>query len=395
MTGAGDKTYDVVIVGGGIIGSAIAHFLARDDGFSGSVAVIEADPTYEFATTPRSVASIRQQFTTEVNVRISQFGIDFFRAANETFGLDADIGLKEPGYLLLADTGGSEAHRARVDWQRSVDADIAWLEPAELAERFPWLAADEIAGASLGLSGEGWIDPHALLHLFIGSAKAGGVDYISGEVVDLETSGMSIDTVVLADGRRLVAGQVVNAAGKFADRIATMAGIDIPVEPRKRCVFAFDCREKDAIGLTPLVITANGVAFRREGPVFITCVSPPEDRDPVTVDFEVEHWQFEDIIWPEIARLVPAFEAIKVSNFWACHYAFNTFDQNAILGPHPSVKNLLLANGFSGHGLQQAPAVGRGIAELIVHGGYRSLDLSDLGYDRITRNRPHIEGNVY
>ncbi len=387
--------YDVVIVGGGIIGSAIAHFLTRDEAFAGTVAVIETDPTYEFATTPRSVASIRQQFTTEVNVRISQFGIQFFRAARETFGPDADIGLKEPGYLLLADDASAAAHRERVTWQRGVDADVAWLAPSELGERFPWLADDETAGGSLGLSGEGWIDPHSLLHLFIASGKAGGVDYITGEVVGMNTTAGNVDAVTLADGRRLASGTVVNAAGKYADGVARMAGADIPVEPRKRCVFAFDCRDKDAMAETPLVITANGVAFRREGPGFITCVSPPEDRDPVTLDFEVEHWQFEDIIWPELARLVPAFEAIKVTSFWACHYAFNTFDQNAILGPHPAASNLLLANGFSGHGLQQAPAVGRGIAEWITYGEYRSLDLTDLGYDRITQNRPHVEGNVY
>src|SRR5262249_53538952 len=138
----------------------------------------------------------------------------------------------------------------------------------------------------------------------------------------------------------------------------------------------------------------SGVWFRPEHASYIGGVSPSEAEDPDCTDFETDDRLFEEVVWPALAHRVPAFEAIRLARAWAGHYDYNTLDQNAIIGPHPEVDNFYLANGFSGHGLQQSPAVGRAIAELIALGRLRSIDLSRFSYARVTAGRPIIELNV-
>ena len=181
--------------------------------------------------------------------------------------------------------------------------------------------------------------------------------------------------------------------GAQAGRVAALAGIALPVAPRKRFVYVFDCRTPIE-PLAPLTIDPSGVYFRPEGKGFIGGVSPPEDRDPDSDDLEVEYDLFEETVWPALAARVPAFEAIKLTGAWAGHYDYNIVDQNGIVGRHPEVANLIFANGFSGHGLQQSPAVGRAVAELILQGGYRSIDLTRFGYERFARDEPILELNV-
>jgi glycine/D-amino acid oxidase-like deaminating enzyme len=185
---------------------------------------------------------------------------------------------------------------------------------------------------------------------------------------------------------------LVNAAGPWARDVAALAGVDLPVEARRRCVFAFDARRR--IDDCPLVIDTSGAWFRPEGELFIAATSPSDGEDRDGLPLEVDHRQWEEALWPALAARVPAFDAVKVTNAWAGYYDYNTFDQNAILGPHPELENLLFANGFSGHGIQQAPAVGRAIAEVIVHGRYVSLDLSVFGFERIAAGRRVVERNV-
>jgi glycine/D-amino acid oxidase-like deaminating enzyme len=172
-----------------------------------------------------------------------------------------------------------------------------------------------------------------------------------------------------------------------------MAGISVPVEPRKRTTFLFDAQDPPH-GLFPLIVDPAGFYVRRDGAHFRVAMTPDPDPAADFDDFAPDHAQFEEAIWPALAHRIPAFEAIKVVHAWGGHYAFNTLDQNAIVGPHDEVGNFLLVNGFSGHGLQQAPAMGRGVSELIVYGEYRTLDLSPLGYGRITAGRPLREKNV-
>jgi FAD-dependent oxidoreductase domain-containing protein 1 len=387
-------TYDVIIVGGAAVGSSVAFFLSRHAGFDGRVLVVERDPAYATCSTTLSAASIRQQFSTAINIRISQFGIDFLRALPDEFGTDADVGFREKGYLILSSGPGEATLKANFDIQTEHGASTVWVTPDDLKTRYPWMSTEGIAAGNFGPNNEGWFDSHTLLQTFRSQAINNGVDYVKGEVSGLTRTNNQITAVELSDGRSFTCGCVVNAAGPNARNVAGMAGLSLPVESRKRFVYVIDCREKDTITDCPLLIDASGVYVRPEGEYFITGVSPPADQDPECFDFDVDYSLFEETIWPTLATRVPAFEAIKVVNAWAGHYAYNTLDQNAVVGPHPELANFYYANGFSGHGLQQSPAVGRGIAELITDGRYTTLDLGDLAYTRIIENRPLLEANV-
>ena len=386
--------YDVVIVGGAIIGSAVAYFLTADESFQGRVLVIEKDPSYQNCSTTRSLASIRQQFSTPVNIHLSQFGVEFLRSVKDRLGADVEVSFRESGYLLLASEHGQAILERNARVQSQQGADVCLLGPAELQARFPWLTISDLAAGCLGLSGEGWFDAHSLLYALRNTAIAQGAEFLTGEVVGLHGSPQRLEAVQLADGRVFPCGELVNAAGPAAGKIARMVDIELPVESRKRCVFVFDCRQAEALQACPLVVDVSGVYFRPEGQYFVCGVSPPEDQDPPTEDFRVEHHLFDETVWPALAHRVPVFEAIKHVSAWSGHYAYNTLDQNAIVGRHPVLTNFLFANGFSGHGVQQAPAVGRGIAELIVYGAYQTIDITPLGFERVIAGRPLQELNV-
>ena len=386
------SSYDVVIVGGAAVGSSIAYFLTHDFGFTGSVAVIERDPTYARAATTLSAASIRQQFSTPENIRMSAFGVAFFRELKARFGADADMAFRERGYLLLASEGGAETLAANHAVQRSEGADIVLLDQAALADNFRWLKTSDLTLGAFGRSGEGWFDAHSLLTLLRHAARHKGAHYIHGEVAGIERDGAQVSGVTLTSGERISCGILVNAAGPQAGDVAALAGIALPVEPRKRCIFVVACRT--LLPRMPLMVDPTGVWVRPEGEFYICGVSPPEDADTRATDFEVDYALFDDVVWPMLAHRVPAMEALKVQRAWAGHYDYNTLDQNAVIGPHPEIGNLIFANGFSGHGLQQSPATGRAVAELIAHGKFVSLDLTLFGYERVMTGRAVKELNI-
>jgi glycine/D-amino acid oxidase-like deaminating enzyme len=385
---------DVVIVGGAATGCAAAYFLcAQQPGLR--VQVLEADPSYQRCATTRSVASIRHQFSTPENIRMSMFGTEFLRRIGEHLAVDGEVpelGFVERGYLFLATDAGLPTLQANHAVQRGCGAEVALLDRAALQERFPWLATADLAGGALGLAGEGWLDAYALMMAFRHKARALGALFEPARAVGLERQGERVTAVALADGRRIDAGWVINAAGSGAAALAATAGITLPVQPRKRCVF--HVRSPAATPGCPLVIDPSGVYFRPEGDGWLCGVAPPPERDPPCADFEVDHALFDEVVWPALAARVPAFEALRVQRAWAGHYDVNGLDHNMIVGPHPEVDNLLFANGFSGHGLQHAPAVGRALAELVLHGGWRTIDLTRLGWGRVLRNEPLRERNV-
>ena len=399
-------TADIVIVGGGIMGaSAALHLVGSAAG--ARVIVVEQDPSYRACATTRSAGGVRQQFSTPECIAMSQATIALLRSQQPTAmrvaypavapGTTRDVGFRECGYLLLASEAGAVVLADNVARQRQMGADTQLLAPPALAQRFPWLDTAGVAKGSFGASGEGWLDAATLLADFKEKAQAGGANFITSRVTALERAGHRITAVRLCDGRRIACGDVVNAAGAWAGAVAHMAGAELPVEPRKRFVFVIDCRDApEALRSAPLTVDPSGVWFRPEGRQFICGVSPSHDADePDPADLDViDHALFEDRIWPVLADRVPVFAAIKVTSAWASHYDYNTFDQNAVIGPHDEVTNLYFCNGFSGHGLQHAFAAGRAVAELIVHGRFVTLDLTRLGYGRIRRHQPLIEKNV-
>jgi glycine/D-amino acid oxidase-like deaminating enzyme len=387
--------YDVVIVGGGAVGSSCAYHLKCVLNFSGSVLVVEPDPTYREAASTRSASSIRLQFSTPINIELSGYGLEFLRDAPLRLRRSgaADLGLVASTYLYLATMRGRASLEERAAIQRAHSVLVTLHDTAELAKRYPWLNTADLAGGCDTAAGEGWFDGYALLTSLRAEAEAGGARYVRDRVIGFERSPEGpIAAVVLEERGAMSCGFAVNAAGTRSADLAAAAGIDLPVRPRKRNVFVFTCERP--LPPCPLVVDPSGLWFRSERDRFLC--GPPTDPDPDVSpdDFEVDYTLFEQSAWPALAHRVPAFEAIRMTSAWAGHYDFNAFDQNAFVGPVPGIGNFLLASGFSGHGLQQAPGIGRGLAEHIRFGAYRTLDLTPLGYARYPANEPLRELNV-
>lgn len=396
-----DRTsYDVVIIGGAIMGSAAAFFLTRNPDFDGSVLVVERDPSYEFCSTSHTNSCIRQQFSTELNVRISQFGAEFITDLRRFMGNDPRVpalGIQNFGYLYLAaDAEHARALQAAQNVQAAAGAGTRLLSPDQIAGAWPFYRLDDIVLGSHNAVNEGYWDGITVFDWLRRKAREGGVDYLANEVtgMDLAASGRRVEGVRLATGETVACGQVVNATGPRAARTAAMAGIALPVEPRKRYTWIFTA-ETPLDRTLPLTIDPSGVHVRQDGTARYMA-GGHADHDPAVEpdDFGMDHDLWMDKIWPALAARIPAFEAIRVEREWVGHYAYNTLDHNAVIGPHDRVGNFLFLNGFSGHGLQQSPAMGRGMAELIAHGGFRSLDLSPFGFGRIARNEPYRERAV-
>ena len=382
----------VVVIGGGVMGSALAYWLTRLEP-SLSVTVVERDPTYQHASSALSAASIRQQFSTPVNIRVSQASIAFLRHAAVELAVDGDlpdIMLREAGYLYLAGADGAAVLRETHAVQKACGADVALMDRADLERRFTWLNSADLSLGSLGMSGEGWFDGYTLLMAFARKARRQGARYVNAEVCGFAVDGRRITHVIAADGARMACTHVVNAAGPWARRIAALAGVELPVFARRRTVYVISCPA--VMTPFPLLIDPSGFWIRPEGTKFIAGFSPADDLDdqPLRPDYD----SFESHLWPALAHRIPAFEQARLERAWAGYFEMNTFDHNAILGPHPSLENLLFMNGFSGHGIQQAPVIGRAMAELILLGRFETLDLADLLFARVAENRPLREGIV-
>ena len=397
MTGAATGRYDTVVIGGAAHGSSVAYWLSENPDYDGTVLVVEPDPTYEYASTTLSEASVRHQFSNPVNIALSQFATEFiagFHDRVQVNGESPDLRFRDTGYLFLSTETGMPTLRQNHEVQRSCGAEVVLLTPDELLLRFPYLNVDDLAGASLGLRHEGNIDAHSLLQGFCRRARHNGIEYLTDRVVGLRMHEDRVTDVELASGDVIGCKRVVNCAGPRARWIAEMAGLPLPVEPRVRSVFVFDCREQLKGDLLPLTIDPSGLHVRTDPPYYIAGMPPAHDCTVDPDDFRVRRDDWEDRIWPGLVHRIPQFERIAVTHTWAGHYAYNTLDQNAVVGPATAVPNFYFANGFSGHGLQQSPGVGRGICELITYGEYRTLDLSNLGHDRIVRGEPFLERSI-
>ena len=390
--------YDVIIIGGAIMGSSTAWFLTDNDDFQGRVLVIERDMSYAMCSTAHTNSCMRQQFSTELNVRISQFAADFVKNIRTRMGGDGrvpELGIRNFGYMYLADTEDfANVLRDNIAVQHAAGAATRLMTPDEIKAAYPFYSVDDIVLGSINTRDEGYWDGGAVFEWWRRQARERGVEYVQNEVVSIERAGAHVTSVTLASGEVIGCGQLVNATGPRAARTAAMAGIQVPVEPRKRFSWVFSA-EKPLDRDLPLTIDPSGVHVRENGGGTYQAgghadVDPAVDYD----DFVMDHGLWENHIWPVLATRIPQFEAIKVTAEWAGHYAMNTLDHNAILGPHPEVANFIFLNGFSGHGLQQSPAMGRGTAEWLTYGNYRSLDLTPFHFDRILADTPLVERAV-
>lgn len=390
------SSYDVVIVGGAMYGSAVAWFLSDNADFNGSILVVERDPTYEFTSTARTNSCMRQQFSAPINVQVSQFAADYVKNFQAYMGGDTRVPqpvLQSFGYLYLANTQAfADTLREAQEIQTACGAATRHMTADEIAAEYPFYRLDDIIAANHNLVDEGYFDGATLFDWWKRMAREKGAEYCTNEVVAMTRNapGSQVESVTLKSGDVIACGKVVNASGPRAVATSRMAGIEIPVEPRKRYTFIFDA-EKPLDRDLPLTIDPTGVHMRTDGRYYLAGCPPDVDPAVDYDDFEEDHAIWEEKVWPAIASRIPQFEAIKLTNSWACHYAFNTFDHNAILGAHTEVENFIFVNGFSGHGFQQSPAMGRGTAELITYGEFRTLDLTPFDYARIARNEPFVE----
>ncbi len=394
------SSYDVVIVGGAIMGSSTVWWLAKNADFKGTVLVVERDPTYEKCSTAHTNSCIRQQYSTELNIRISQFGADFVKNLRTYMGGDErvpELAIRSFGYMYLAgNESAAEVLRENQKIQLAAGAATELLTAAKIKQRYPFYNVDDIKLGSINVVDEGYWDGATVFDWFRRQAREAGVEYITNEVVamSVNAAGNRVQSVTLKSGEVIACGHVVNASGPRAAATARMAGIDIPVEPRKRFSYIFKA-EKPLDCDLPLTIDPSGVHVRENGGSTYLAgghadIDPAVDFD----DFHMDHDFWLSHAWPAVATRIPQFEAVKVTSEWAGHYAYNVFDQNAITGPHSRVSNFIFINGFSGHGLQQSPAMGRGVSEWLTYGAYRTLDLTPFHYDRIERNQPILEKAV-
>jgi len=391
------QSYDVVIIGGAMLGSSVAWFLSDNAVFDGRVLVVEKDPTYEFSSTAHTNSCMRQQFSSELNIKISQFAADFVTNMRSYMGGDdrvPDILIQSYGYMYLADDEAfADTLRKSQKVQQTCGAGTQYMSAAEIKRDYPFYNVDDIIGGNHNLVNEGYFDGNTLFDWWKRQARERGAEYISNEVVDINLDDQQVTGVTLKSDEVINCGYVVNCTGPRAGITAKMAGIDLPVEPRKRYTFIFDAAKPLDRDL-PLTIDPSGIHMRTDGTYYMAGCAPDDDMAVEPTDFVQDHSIWETKVWPVLAHRVPQFETIKLINSWAGHYAYNRFDQNAVVGPHPEITNFIFCNGFSGHGFQQSPAVGRGIAEYIAYEEYRSLNLLPFAYDRIQKNEPFVESAV-
>ena len=379
------------------MGAATACFLARDHGVA--VTVLERDLGFARASSALSASSIRQQFSQPANIALSQWSLGFLQRVGDELALGderPELGLFEAGYLYLATPAGAATLRAQQAVQTAAGAEIALLEAAALQARFPWLDVQGLALGSLGLRGEGWFDGPALHQAFRRKARACGAAFVQADVTGFDCAGDRVRAALASDGRRFDADALVLCAGAWSAPLAAALGLALPVSPKKRDVFVFD--SPALLPQCPLVIDPSGLWFRPDCGTRCLCGAPPRqpwpgDPDEPPLD-AIDHAQFEDFIWPTLAARVPGFEALRLRSAWAGYYEVNAFDHNGLAGALPGWRNAYTACGFSGHGMQQAPAVGAALAALVAGGESNAPPLDALAPQRLLEGRPLRELNI-
>ena len=386
------QTHDVIIAGGGVMGSALAYCLTgRDPNIR--AAVIERDPSYEKASTALSMVNARIQFSLRQNVEISRYTFEVFDRFEEEMQVDGkkpDISLRREGNLFLIDENSRPDAEKALKMQQELGCDVYWMTPDEIRGKYPLYNPSGYAGGTFSPN-DGHFDAYSLLKAYKAKAVSQGAEFIKGKVTEINRSDNRVTGVTLDSGETYKAGVVVNCTGAWCADLAATVGVELPIEPVKRQIYVLDTQVKPESPL-PLTVLGSGLFFRSETGGLILLGKSMEE-DPVGFDFTVDEDRFIERLWPELLEFVPAFEALKLVSSWAGLYAVNRLDGNAFLGEWPELKGFYLANGFSGHGLQQAPAVGRYLSELIL-GLPITMDLSTFAPERLLENKPLVEGGL-
>lgn len=383
---------DVAIIGGGAMGSAAAYYLKMMDP-SISVTVIERDPTYSQASTPRASGGVRRLFSLPENIELSNYSIPFFEEFPQHMAVNgnpAEIGFKKGGYIFIVPPSARDMLKENYDVQQSHGCNVIWLEPDEIKHRFPSMYVGDLGAAVLSPD-DGWLDPHSVLMGFRKKAQSLGSEFLAEDVTGMERQGAQVTAIICASGLRVTAEHIVNAAGAWAKELCAMLGFTVPIEPLRRFEHYFE--SEDPIEPLPYLKDPERLAFRPEGRGYSGGV--PTLLEPRGYNFNEDHNYFENVVWPALAHRFPQFERTKCKATLPGLYDQNDFDGNVIIGAGADgLGNFHLLSGFSGHGLMHAPGCGRAIAELILKGRYESIDLTRFGWQRLLDDKPLPERGI-
>ncbi|MFC7882599.1 NAD(P)/FAD-dependent oxidoreductase [Streptomyces sp. NPDC057376] len=383
---------DIVVIGGGAIGAAVAYYVKSLDS-SAEVCVIERDPTYDRASTPRASGGVRRLFHLPENIELSNYSISFFDEFSETMavdGVNADLGLKKNGYLFIVPPSDRDVLKQNFEVEQRLGCNVVWLEPEELKDKFPSMNVTDL-GAAVHSPDDGWLDPNSVLTGFRNKARSLGAAFVADEVVGMRRDGNRVTRAHLRSGRQIEADQFVNAAGAWAKDVCAMLDIDVPIEPLRRYEHYFECQ--DPIEPLPYLKDTEKLAFRPEGKGYTGGV--PTLDEPRGYNFGVDRMYFENTVWPALAHRFPQFERTRCLSTLPGLYDQNDFDGNLIIGPGAGgLGNFHMLSGFSGHGLMHAPGSGRAMAELLLEGRYQTIDLTRLGWQRLLDGTPLREQGI-
>ncbi len=376
-----EKTADIVIIGGGIIGLSIAYHLALNR--AGKILLLEKGQLGG-GSTSRCLGGIRVQFSTPINILFSLKSIEFFKSFKDRFNIDP--GFNQIGYLFLASSESSvNLFRKNIELQKSFNLPVTFLNRDEIEKQWPFIRSDDIAGGTF-CPIDGFSDPSAILNGFVKGGKDGGVKIYEGkEVVGILVDGGKIKGVKTKD-EKIYTDTVINAGGPFAEAVGRMAGIKIPVKSLRRQIFVTSPFSLTSDEIPLMIDFDRGWYFRREGKGFL--ISGPIDKEPsfnLNTDYQGMLEASENAIYR-----VPSLENARIINGWAGLYEISP-DNHAILGRVPGLEGFILANGFSGHGFQHSPAVGKVISEIILQGEAKTIDISSLSIERFNRGELILE----
>ena len=382
------QTADIVIIGGGIVGSSIAYHLIAAG--CKSVLVIERETAQGKGSTGKSMGGVRAQFSTPVNIQMSLYSIPFYASFEDRLGHPS--GYRPQGYLFCATSDKHMAYLSANYTKQVVMGlkDVRLVTADEIRNMFPQLRSDDIVGGSF-CSTDGFVDPYsAMIGFMTWAADHGakiwkntlvtGIQQDERGIAGLETSKGAVATRI-----------VVNCAGPWAPQVAKMAGTDLPVEPLRRMLVPTEPFDQFPHSAPMIIDMSTGFHFRPESLGFLLAWNDPEETTGYKTDFDPA---FIEKILTRAADRVPVFEnlAVNPKRAWAGLYEM-TPDHHPILGPAPGVPGFFLANGFSGHGVMHAPATGMVMAELLLT-GRPSLDVSCLRLSRFREGKPMVETNV-